>query len=76
MEDDEVWGWWEPSEMEDDGVLEMVGPHWDGGGWGLWWWISTGMEDNGILGDGNVLGGRSMGFGDGGISVGSQWEKG
>lgn len=56
-------------------ALEMVGPHWDGGGWGLWLWISTGMQDNGILGNGTVLGGRNMGFGDGGILVGSQWDK-
>lgn len=54
--------------MEDDGVLEMVGPHWDEGEWGLWWWISTGMEDNGILGDGTLLGGRRMAGGWQGIS--------
>lgn len=36
--------------MEDDGVLEMMRPHWGEGGWGLWWWIPTGVEDNGVLG--------------------------
>ena len=56
--------------MEDDGVLEMVRPHWGEGGWGLWWWIPTGVEDKGFWDGGTLLGLKRMGCEDGGISMG------